>query len=379
MKIFVVLPYLTNIGGAARYAWELSEFLAKRGDDIIIVSLYTDKKLYNSEHVKIIDLADSSNLTQSIKFWINLKKISNKLSDLINIEKPDLVLFNHFPSTLWVKKYPGIPILCYPQDIELLYSDTYTQNLSSFSRIVWRFLRLFVRYYDKKQWKNFDQVICNSNFSALRISEKYNVEPLVIYPGTDTNVFSPIQKNLNEKTILLIADHKTRRADFFLQNVNQLLKKRQDFQIWVVGSTGLYENELKELVKKCHIEKFVTFFGRVSDSKLRELYAKAHIFIHLQRIHPFGLVFIEAMSCGTPVIGCMPGATEEIIKNGETGFLISENDHIKLFENVEKILDNPELSVSMGLQGRERVKQNFELSDQYEKIRNVMIDWIKRK
>lgn len=103
------------------------------------------------------------------------------------------------------------------------------------------------------------------------------------------------------------------------------------------------------------------------------------VLIHLQKLHPFGLIFIESMSSGTPVIGCKPGATEEIISDGETGFLINENDSTKLIEYVEKILDDPNRSVLMGTKGRERVQKNFELSLQFEKIRKVVQNHIKSK
>ena len=122
MKIILVVPHLTRIGGAARYAWELGEFLTTQGDEVVIVSLHADKKLYTSQKMKIIDLADTTFLPQSIKFWTSLSNIQQKLVDVVKDEKPDLVLFNHFPSTLWAQKFQNIPVLCYPQDIELLYS-----------------------------------------------------------------------------------------------------------------------------------------------------------------------------------------------------------------------------------------------------------------
>ena len=360
MKIFVVLPYLTNIGGAGRYGWELSEFLAKHGDDVSVISLYTDKNLYKSENIHVIDLADKTNFTQSLKFWLSLPKISKQLALLVEKDKPDVVFFNHFPSTLWVRKYKNVPTLCYPQDVDLLFENTYTKNLSLFKQIIWKILRIFVRKYDKKKWKIFNQIICNSKFSASSISQKYNIEPIVIYPGTDTGFFTPSQKDLKEKLILLMADNRTRRADFFLKSLPILLKKRNDFKIWIVGNNGEYEAELREIVKKLDINHLTTFFGRVSDSKLRELYSSVTVFVHLQKKHPFGLIFIESMSCGTPVIACKPGATEEIIDDGNTGFLINENDGVMLMKCVEKFLDNPELSISMGIKGRDIVRKNFE-------------------
>ena len=376
MKIVLVLPHLTRIGGAARYAWELGEFLTGKGDEVVIVSLYTDEKLYNSQKIKIINLADRTFLPQSIKFWTNLQSIREKLSNIIKKERPDLVLFNHFPSTLLAQKFDQIPVLCCPQDVELLYSDTYIKNLSVFTRIFWKFFRLFVRYDDKTKWKNFDHVICNSNFSGKKLLDKYNVKATLVYPGANTQVFLPMEKNLEEKTILLAADGRVRRADFALKNIKKILDKRKDFRIWIVGGIGDYDVELKNFVKKEKMENFVTFFGRVSDSKLRELYAQAHIFIMLQRIQPFGLVFTEAMSCGTPVVACKPGGTEEIIEDGETGFLIDEYDGEMLNKCIEKILDKPELSVSMGLKGRQKVKEEFESSKQYDKMRDLLQSWI---
>ena len=376
MKIVLVLPHLTRIGGAARYAWELGEFLIGKGDEVVIVSLYTDEKLYNSQKIKIINLADRTFLPQSIKFWTNLQSIREKLSGVVKKEKPNLVLFNHFPSTLLAQKFDQIPVLCCPQDVELLYSDTYIKNLSVFTRIFWKFFRLFVRYDDKTKWKNFDHVICNSNFSGKKLLDKYNVKATLVYPGANTQVFLPMEKNLEEKTILLAADGRVRRADFALKNIKKILDKRKDFRIWIVGGIGDYDVELKNFVKKEKMENFVTFFGRVSDSKLRELYAQAHIFIMLQRIQPFGLVFTEAMSCGTPVVACKPGGTEEIIEDGETGFLIDEYDGEMLNKCIEKILDKPELSVSMGLKGRQKVKEEFESSKQYDKMRDLLQSWI---
>lgn len=376
MKIVLVLPHLTRIGGAARYAWELGEFLTGKGDEVVIVSLYTDEKLYNSQKIKIINLADRTFLPQSIKFWTNLQSIREKLSNIVKKERPNLVLFNHFPSTLLAQKFDQIPVLCCPQDVELLYSDTYIKNLSVFTRIFWKFFRLFVRYDDKTKWKNFDHVICNSNFSGKKLLDKYNVKATLVYPGANTQMFLPMEKNLEEKTILLVADGRVRRADFALKNIKKILDKRKDFRIWIVGGIGDYDVELKNFVKKEKMENFVTFFGRVSDSKLRELYAQAHIFIMLQKIQPFGLVFTEAMSCGTPVVACKPGGTEEIIEDGETGFLIDEYDGEMLNKCIEKILDKPELSVSMGLKGRQKVKEEFESSKQYDKLRDLLQSWI---
>ena len=213
----MVMPYLKSIGGANRYGWELSEYLASCGDEVILASLYTDEKLFSSkENIRIINLADEQSLTQSITFWLNLRKTRKKLFDLVKKEKPDIVFFNHYPSTMWAQKFDDVPILCYPQDINLLYTDTYINNLPFRKRIPWRFIRLFVRFYDKNKWKFFDEIICHSNFTAKNIKKHYNFDSKVMLLGTDTVKFSP-QTTKKSKCILTLGDTKIRRADLLLK------------------------------------------------------------------------------------------------------------------------------------------------------------------
>ena len=379
MKIVMVMPYLKSIGGAARYGWELSEYLASRGDEVILVSLYTDRKLFSTKkNIRIVDLSDEQSLTQSIKFWFNLGKIRKKLSDFIKKEKPDIIFFNHYPSTMWAQKFDNIPTLCYPQDINLLYTDTYINNLPFSKRIPWRFIRLFVKFYDKSKWKHFDEVICHSNFTARNVRKFYNINPKVMLLGTDTTKFSP-KSTAKSNCILTLGDTKIRRADLLLKATAKLSTKRKDFKIWIVGSKGQLDKELKNLTKKSNLSEQVVFFGKVSDEKLAELYSQALVVVHLVKEAPFGLIVTESMSCGTPVISWKPGGPEETIIHGETGFLIQENDEKNLISYIEKFLDSPELSSTMGSKARNRVIENFDLLNHHKQMREHLQDWVNKK
>jgi glycosyltransferase involved in cell wall biosynthesis len=380
MKIVVVIPHLTSIGGAARYAWEFSEYLASQGDDVIIASLYTDKQLYRSNSkMKIVDLSNKKNLTQSIKFWLNLKKISKSLHDLIDLEKPDIVFFNHYPCTMWVEKYNDIPAICYPQDINLLYTDTYINNLSAKIRIPWRIIRLFIRFYDRHKWKLFDDVICHSNFTAKNVKKHYKIDSKVIYLGTNIRVFSSSKNSEKTNAILSLGDTKIRRADLLISAASKLIKKRNDFQVWIVGSKNELDLELKNMVKNLKLENNVKFFGRVSDSELSKLYSQALVTTHLVKEAPFGLIVLESMACGTPVISWKPGGPEETIVHEQTGFLIPENDEKSLIEKIEVFLDNHKLSYSMGEKGSSRINSMFNLEQHHIAMRNHLLGWIKQK
>lgn len=379
MKVVIIAPALPNKGGAARFTWEFSEYLAVNNDEVTIISLYSDPNIFKEKNnLKIIDLADKNSMTQSIKFWIDLLKTRKKIKKLINNLNPDIVLFMNFPATLWAQKFKKIPVLCYPQDINLLYTNTYIKNLTKGKYFSWLILRKIIRIIDKKLWKNFDDVICHSDFSAKNISTTYNIKTKVILLGTRTDIFKPTKKE-KENVILSIAAQKTQRTEFLIKSIENLLKNKTNFKLWVVGSSGEHHEELKQLIKKLQLTDKVKLFGKVSDEILVDLYSRSLVVIHLVKQPPFGLIVTESMSCETPVIACHPGGTDETILHNKTGFLINNDDKEALIEYINRFIDNPKLSSEMGKKGRKRVQQFFELKLKNEELRTLMMKWISKK
>jgi len=379
MKVAIIAPALPTKGGAARFTWEFSEYLASQNDDVTIISLYSNKDLFNEKkNLKIIDLADKNSMTQSIKFWMNLSKTRKKIKELVNNLNPDVILFMNFPATLWAQKFGKIPVLCYPQDISLLYTNTYIKNLSKGKYFLWLILRQIIRVIDKNRWKHFDEIICHSNFSARNISETYNVKTKVILLGTRTNIFQSTKKQ-KKNVVLSIAAQKTQRVEFLISSIEKLLKDRNNFELWIVGSSGEHDKELKRLVKNLKLSDKIKFFGIVSDEILVDLYSQSLAVIHLVIQPPFGLIVTESMACETPVIACHPGGTDETIIHNETGFLINENDQSSLIEYIKKFLDDPELSIKMGKKGRERIQKFFELESKNQELRLLMEKWSSEK
>ncbi len=83
---------------------------------------------------------------------------------------------------------------------------------------------------------------------------------------------------------------------------------------------------------------------------------------------PFGLVNIEAMSTGLPVISTQVGGIPEIVVNGKTGFLVPPNDTHALVEAIETLLDDDQLRITMGREGRRRVERSFTWKNHIEKL-----------
>lgn len=378
MKIIVVLPFLKSLGGAGRYGWELAEFLASKNDDVIVTSIFANRTLYTSkEPISVIDLADESYLPQTIKYWLNFRKIRKNLRSLVLKEKPDVVIFINWPTSMWADDFNGIPIVFSPLDIQILYSDTYTKNLKTSLYWAWKFLRFFVRIYEKNKWKHFDSVIASSKFTAKHIYDVYKIDSEVIYLGANDVFFNTTSNK--SKAILCLGDIRARHASFLIKTAEKLHKKRHDFEIWIAGDKESHGEELKQLTKTLGLEKIVKFFGRASDEKLASLYAESLVFVHLVKDAPFGMQVVEAMAAGTPVISWKPGGPEESIIQNETGFLIPQYDYDALINPIELFLNDSNLALEMGNKARIRAEKYFKSSDIYNQIRNFMILTIDKK
>lgn len=127
--------------------------------------------------------------------------------------------------------------------------------------------------------------------------------------------------------------------------------------------------------------KLVKFLGHIPFDKTNKLYGEAKLFIlPIRWDEPFGLVMIEAMACGTPVVAFNRGSVPEVIKNGETGFICPPGDINCMVKAVKKIYEMPEDEYQkMRLVCRKYVEDNFtveKMVDGYEKVyQKVINDW----
>lgn len=103
----------------------------------------------------------------------------------------------------------------------------------------------------------------------------------------------------------------------------------------------------------------VAFLGRVSDAELRGLYANCDLFVAPSRFESFGLIYLEAMVFGKPVIGCRVGGVTEVVADGISGILVEPGDANSLSVAIGSLLTDEKLRKEMGYAGRERYERMF--------------------
>lgn len=153
--------------------------------------------------------------------------------------------------------------------------------------------------------------------------------------------------------------------DRFLRILAQVREKVPEVWGLVVGGTPLGEEEsypalLRQLAYELGLTEQVVFTGHIED--VRPALAAIDVFVHPGDPEPFGLVNIEAMAMGKPVVTFAHGALPEIVIDGETGVLIPPRDEKAMAEVITELLHAPEWRKSLGQAGCKRVREHFALN-----------------
>jgi phosphatidyl-myo-inositol dimannoside synthase len=126
----------------------------------------------------------------------------------------------------------------------------------------------------------------------------------------------------------------------------------------IVGE-GDDRGRLENLAEKTGVSKYVHFTGRINDEDLKCLYANCEFFVLPSTKEGLGLVFLEAMAYGKPVIASQHGASKEIVIDSQTGFLVPSEDISYLEEKISVLIGSKPLREEFGNAGRLRYMECF--------------------
>jgi glycosyltransferase involved in cell wall biosynthesis len=128
------------------------------------------------------------------------------------------------------------------------------------------------------------------------------------------------------------------------------------FQAWVVGE-GPCRGCWQALRDRLGLARQVAFLGTVPLAELHERYGRASLFCLPSKQEGFGIVFLEAMAAGLPVVAGRAAAVPETVADGETGLLVDPGDPGALAAALASLLADPAQRRALGAAGRQRVRQ----------------------
>ncbi|MBU3922794.1 glycosyltransferase [Patescibacteria group bacterium] len=318
MKIALVHDYLNQYGGAEKVLEAFTEIFP----DAPIFTLIHDKKLFSDKEVY-------TSFLQKVPFAVKKHRFFPPLMPMA-IEKFDL---SDYDVVLSDSASFAKGIITKPETLHICYCHTPTRyawddshkyirefSLPIFSRTFVSLFLNYIRLWDREAAYRVDKFICNSKFVLKRINKYYKVDAKVIYPPVNINDFE-ISKNIDNYFLIVGRLLPYKRFDLAIQAFNKL-----GLPLKVVGD-GPQRKKLEKIA-----EKNIEFLGEVKDLKKYYQNCKALIF---PQEEDFGIVAIEAMACGRPVIAFKGGGALESVIDGKTGIFFNEQDSDSLIRAVK--------------------------------------------
>ncbi|MGB9953253.1 glycosyltransferase family 4 protein [Haloarcula marismortui] len=216
----------------------------------------------------------------------------------------------------------------------------------------------------RQKWISFLQstTVVTVTKAAARSLENLNVDAKVIPHSVDIATYYPREKKLGEDslTALFVGRLEERKG---VKQILSCVSQTDDIEYVFVGS-GPFEDHIEELAST---KGNVTYHGYVTDEeRLASIYRDSDVLLlPSQRAETweelFGIVIIEAMASGIPVIASDCVGPEEIIQPGKTGDLISKKSQDELLWYLRKYRDNPQRRIELGEKARKAAVENYSL------------------
>lgn len=183
---------------------------------------------------------------------------------------------------------------------------------------------------------------------------------------------APLEED-RPSTVLAVARlYKRKGLDTLIRAWPRVLAHIPGARLRIAGGGLEYEN-LKKLIDSMRLNESVRLEGDVRQgSDLIKLYANCDVFCLPSRHETFGLVYLEAMAAGKPVVALKSTAVPEVVRDGTDGLLAQPENIEDLAEKIISLLKNGELRATMGRSGRERVRDNFD----WPNVITPLTDWL---
>ncbi len=374
------------IGGSGRVVNEISKRLVREGHNVYILTPRLNRNLplqaniegirinrYNVNSQNIVAFVASSLINAFQTFRQMLKKIS---FDLIN--------FHHPLSALGVnlsRKAQEIPKVytfhsSWPKEYEIKTGRT---GIGSFMR----------KWVERRGLNSCQRIVVLSEYTKRQILSIHKTSPRrieFIPGGVDTERFGlPRDKEASkaelgissDKSLVFTVRNLVPRMGLgdLIEAMGIVVKGKRDV-VLIIGGRGFLEEKLKRQVKDLGLESYIKFAGFIEEDRLPLHYQAADLFILPSRcLEGFGLVTLEALSCGTPVLGTPVGGTKEILGRLDKDLLFKDTKARSMAEKILFYLTFKDISV-LSRRCRDFVSSNYSWNrvvTEYERVYSEII------
>jgi glycosyltransferase involved in cell wall biosynthesis len=352
----VIYGSLETVSGGYIYDRVLVEHLCHQGDWVEIISLpWRDY---------------GRHLTDNFS-WSMYQRLSRAPLDVLlqdELNHPSLLGLNR-----WLRGRVCYPILAIVHHLRCSEARPSWQN---------RLYRWVERFY----LATVDGFIFNSQTTKAAVDGVLGVtRPAVVaQPGGDrlSLTLTPSQivsraRQPGPLRILFIGNLISRKGlHILLDGLSRL--GRDSWQLDVVGSLEVdptYVRAIRDQISELGVTQLVMLSGSVSDLELAVRLSQSHLLCVPSSYEGFGIVYLEAMGAGLPVIASQAGAAWEIITHGREGFLVPHDDAAALARHIDMLIQDRELLARMSLAAHNHYKDHPTWSESAERVRQFLRAW----
>jgi len=256
----------------------------------------------------------------------------------------------------------------------------FAPDKSRFRNINWPVWELI----DRTSVKYVDEIMVLSHVSEGYVRKAYDRSSTIVRTGVDIELFqNATGQSLREKynlqdsfVLLFVGGSIYARRSNIIRALAVLAKKHENVKL--ILDTPREREMLASLAANLGLKDKVILLNSKSDRELAEVYAACDCFVYPSSASPWGLVVTEAMAAAKPVIVSQQVGTSEIITNYVNGIIIDNATPERIAEQVEVLLENPDLCRKLGDNAYEYVKENLSWRKYAERVESVFIETMSR-
>lgn len=349
MKIAQISPYSWDApGGVQAHIRQLTKRLRGRGHEVLILAP-GEHPGFDPPGVKIVGRPFHIRANGAVARICFSRSSKRLVRETLDEFAPDLV-HAHDPlvtsTSRWATMYTSAPV------VGTFHSYFAPDSLAGRCYTALVPLGMSV-------WRRLDQRIAVSEAARVSVSSRMGDEPIRVVPnGTDVHVFArAVPAKLPKGRTMLFVGRLEPRKGFpvAVSAFARLAQQYSDLQLIVVGE-GV-EREAVEVLPRA-LRSRVHLLGRVSDSVLPGYYAAADVFLAPSLgSESFGIVLVEAMAAGLPIVASDIAGYREVVRDGREGMLVPSGDPAALAHAVQHLFEHPEQARALSEAGRVRARR----------------------
>jgi glycosyltransferase involved in cell wall biosynthesis len=371
------------IGGAERVLYEQAVGLLRRGHEVHILTRHLPEYVTHEAIIQGVrewryDIDSSNSLFFLMSIRVNGKKLFERLQKRYNFE----CVNGHQPFSSWAVQSSalcrGVPFIytCHSLSFEE-YLSRHKKPENPLGRLLYAFHVLLRKRIEKRVLAAADGIVVLSEFTRNKLRATYGTAEnriSVIPGGVDIRRFHPLSDRTTirsrlgfpvDRFILLTVRNLVPRMG--LENLIEAMRtivSTIPAACLVIGGTGPLKESLVRQTNKLGLENHIFFRGFIPEEDLPCCYGSADIFIlPTVELEGFGLVTLEALASGLPVLGTAVGGTKEILGRFDAHYLFRDTSPAALSdlitETSRRFLERPELWKSVSNQCRQFVEQFY--------------------